>query len=99
MAPAQSSLPPPNLDLICLPDEAKTIDRRQFNTIDMRKTWTINYGYEEQFEQAVDLLDNVEDIAETENENDNYSDSDKFSELPVRPEMERSSDSPYRSRE
>ena len=65
----------------------------------MRKTWTINHGYEEQFEQAVDLLDNVEDITETENENDNHSDCDKFSELPVRPEMERSTDSPYRSRE
>lgn len=73
----------------------QTIDRRQFNTIDMRKTWKINHGYEEQFEQAVDLLDNVEDIEENESGNE----SDKFSELPVRPEMERSTDSPYRSRE
>ena len=88
----------PSVDINCLPDEAKTINRRHYNTIDMRKPWTINQKYEEQLELALDSLDQLED--QTDNEID---ETDDVSELPgvvkAEPdENENHTESPYRSR-
>ena len=56
----------------------ETIDRRQFDTIDMRRQWSINHNYEDQLEHDLDTT--LETSTEVWGEVDNDSFDDESAE-------------------
>ena len=65
-----------------------TLNRRQFDTIDMRRDWTLHSEYEQQVDCALDELDEEEEEEDESEVHDSFDDdieeNDQFAETHYR---------------